>query len=72
MKALWNRYKIQHKHAVDEKELLSVTKFSPKKGSFKSFLACGQSINNGDEAADEYMIYCQLPVLKTTSQNLIT
>ncbi|ERF73687.1 hypothetical protein EPUS_00940 [Endocarpon pusillum Z07020] len=72
MKALWSRYKIQHKHAVDEEELLPAAKFSPKKGLFKSFLACGQSTGNEDEAADEYMAYCQLPALKLTPQNLIT
>ena len=73
MKVLWSRYKIQHEHAVEEEELLptTVTKVSLKKDSFKSFLVCGQSTNNGDETADEYAAYCQLSTFKTTSQNLI-
>ena len=51
MKTLWSKYKIQHRYTVDEEELLSVTKFSFKKNSFKSFLVCSQSISNGDETA---------------------
>lgn len=34
-----------------------MTKFSFKKGSFKSFLVYGQSISNEDEVANEYMAY---------------
>ena len=72
MRTLWSRYKIQHEQAVDEEQLLSSTTLSPQKGSFKSFLACGQAAGNEDEAADEYTAYCQLPALKSTPQNLIT
>jgi len=61
MKTLWGTYKIQNQQAVEEEQLLpsnSSTKSSPKKGSFKSFLAYSQSTDNENEIADEYRAYC--------------
>jgi hypothetical protein len=75
MKTLWSTHKIQHQQAVEKEQLLpsnlSPTRSSPKKGSFKSFLACSQSMSYENEVADEYRAYCQLPALKTTPHNLI-
>ena len=56
---------MQHKQAVKQEQLLSFTRISPKKGSFKSFLVYNQSVGYEDEAADEYKTYCQLSALKT-------
>ena len=75
MKTLWSTYKIQYEKIVEEKQLLSPNsssiKLSPIKNSFKNFVTCSQTTDIENEVADEYKTYCQLSILKSTSQNLI-